>query len=382
MVILFVIILFLVVPDVYIYSVFLRGAATDWGVLLYGLPGLVTIVCGLLGMSGVRRMEMMRVFFALMLCFSVPKFLFMIFALIGSGLGLVIPYAFEVGVGLGLVLALFSFFLFVYGFVAGWKKLKVREVSIASSDLPAAFDGYRILQLSDLHIGSFSGYGKRMIDRLVDLVNDQEADMIVFTGDLVNICASELEPFTQVLSRLKARDGVFSILGNHDYGLYGKWDSRRQQEENLERLEELERSLGWDLLLNENRLIRRGDERIAIIGVENIGKPPFPKFGDLREAMKGLPDKIYKVLLSHDPSHWRREVLPETDIQLTLSGHTHGMQLRFGRFSISRWAYPEWGGLYKEGEQSLYVSLGIGGSVLFRVGAWAEVNVITLRRPS
>lgn len=382
MVILFVIILFLVVPDVYIYSVFLRGAATDWGVLLYGLPGLVTIVCGLLGMSGVRRMEMMRVFFALMLCISLPKFLFMLFALIGSGLGLIIPYAFEVGVGLGLLFALLSLSLFVYGFVAGWKKLKVREVSIASSDLPVEFDGYRILQISDLHIGSFSGSGKKMIDRLVRLVNDQEADLIVFTGDLVNICASELEPFTQVLSRLKAKDGVFTILGNHDYGLYGKWDSRRQQEENLDRLKALERSLGWDLLLNENRLIRRGEAWIAIIGVENIGKPPFPKFGDLREAMKGLPDKIYKVLLSHDPSHWRREVLPDTDIQLTLSGHTHGMQLRFGRFSISRWAYPEWGGLYKEGERSLYVSLGIGGSVLFRVGAWAEVNVITLCQPS
>lgn len=380
MVILFVIILFLVVPDVYIYSVFLRGVATDWGVLLYGLPGLVTIVCGLLGMSGFRRMEMMRVFFALMLCFSAPKFLFMLFALIGSGLGLVIPYAFEVGVALGLVFALLSFSLFVYGFVAGWKKLKVREVSIESSDLPVAFDGYRILQISDLHIGSFSGSGKKMIDRLVRLVNDQEADLIVFTGDLVNICASELEPFTHVLSQLNAKDGVFSILGNHDYGLYGKWESLRQQEENLDRLKALERSLGWDLLLNENRLIRRGDASIAIIGVENIGKPPFLKFGDLREAMKGLPDKIYKVLLSHDPSHWRREVLPETDIQLTLSGHTHGMQLRFGRFSISRWAYPEWGGLYKEGERSLYVSLGIGGSVLFRVGAWAEVNVITLRR--
>lgn len=380
MVILFVIILFLVVPDVYIYSVFLRGVATDWGVLLYGLPGLVTIVCGLLGMSGFRRMEMMRVFFALMLCFSAPKFLFMLFALIGSGLGLVIPYAFEVGVALGLVFALLSFSLFVYGFVAGWKKLKVREVSIETSDLPLTFDGYRILQISDLHIGSFSGSGKKMIDRLVRLVNDQEADLIVFTGDLVNICASELEPFTHVLSQLNAKDGVFSILGNHDYGLYGKWESLRQQEENLDRLKALERSLGWDLLLNENRLIRRGDASIAIIGVENIGKPPFPKFGDLREAMKGLPDKIYKVLLSHDPSHWRREVLPETDIQLTLSGHTHGMQLRFGRFSISRWAYPEWGGLYKEGERSLYVSLGIGGSVLFRVGAWAEVNVITLRR--
>lgn len=244
MVILFVIILFLVVPDVYIYSVFLRGVATDWGILLYGLPGLVTIVCGLLGMSGVRRMEMMRVFFALMLCISLPKFLFMLFALIGSGLGLVIPYAFEVGVGLGLLFALLSLSLFVYGFVAGWKKLKVREVSIASSDLPAAFDGYRILQISDLHIGSFSGSGKKMIDRLVRLVNDQEADLIVFTGDLVNICASELEPFTQVLSRLKAKDGVFTILGNHDYGLYGKWDSHRQQEENLDRLKALERSLG------------------------------------------------------------------------------------------------------------------------------------------
>ena len=206
-------------------------------------------------------------------------------------------------------------------------------------------------------------------------------DLIVFTGDLVNSAPSELDPFGEVLSRLEAPDGVFSVLGNHDYCEYNRYETSDGAARNLALLKQRERQFGWRLLLNEHRLIRRDRACIALVGVENDSRPPFPSRGDLKRAMDGLPEGMFKVLLSHDPTHWRREVLPTTDIQLTLSGHTHAMQLKIGGFSPSAWSYPEWGGLYREGERILLVSLGVGGTVPFRLGAWPEINAITLERP-
>ena len=212
-------------------------------------------------------------------------------------------------------------------------------------------------------------------------VNDLHPDLIVFTGDLVNSSADELDNFMEILPQLRAKDGVYSILGNHDYCEYHHYDTPDGARSNLREVIRRERGFGWDVLLNEHRFIHRGTDSIAIIGVENEGKPPFPSFADLPKAMKGVSDDVYKILLSHDPSHWRREVLPETDIQLTLSGHTHAMQLMIGNFSPAQWAYREWGGAYQEDKHMLYVSLGIGGTVPFRFGAWPEINVITLKRP-
>ncbi|MDD6892061.1 MAG: metallophosphoesterase, partial [Bacteroidales bacterium] len=200
-----------------------------------------------------------------------------------------------------------------------------------------------------------------------------------FTGDLVNSRATELAPFLTALSQLQAPDGVYSVLGNHDYGTYARWSSPREQAANLDTLKRLERQLGWRLLLNEHHCLHRGSDSIVVAGVENSGRPPFPDRGDLRRALQGTNGR-FRILLSHDPTHWRREVLPRTDVQLTLSGHTHDMQVSLFGFSVSRWIYPEHRGLYLEGGRALYVNIGLG-YVLFplRLGAWPEITVITLR---
>ena len=268
----------------------------------------------------------------------------------------------------------------LYGYAFGAYALKVREVSYASPDLPAAFDGYRIVQVSDLHVGTFASHPEA-VRRVVEAVNAQQPDLIAFTGDLVNYHAEELIPFSAELARLHARDGVVSILGNHDYMSYYDWPSEQARQANLAQLVSRQRDMGWRLLLNDNVVVRRGADSIAIVGVENDGQPPFPQRGDLVRAQRGVERAGFKVLLSHDPTHWRRSVLPTTDVDLTLSGHTHGMQLKLGGFSPASWFYDEWGGFYYEGGRALHVSLGAGEVLMpFRLGAWPEINVITLRK--
>lgn len=213
---------------------------------------------------------------------------------------------------------------------------------------------------------------------MVDLVNAQKPDLIVFTGDLVNNRAAELDGFEEILSQLHATDGVYSILGNHDYGPYYRWKSKREQVNNLNDLKKRQADMGWILLNNEHTLLHRGNDSIALIGVENEGEPPFSQHGDLPKAQAGT-NGLFKLLLSHNPTHWRREVLPQSDIDLMLAGHTHAMQLAIGHHSPASWIYPEWGGMYMEDNRGLYVNVGMGFVGLpFRFGAWPEITVITL----
>ncbi|MCH3970316.1 MAG: metallophosphoesterase [Prevotella sp.] len=300
------------------------------------------------------------------------------------------------------------FLIAVYGLLIGWRHIKVRRVSCVSPLLPQAFEGYRILQLSDIHIGTFLK-NRSFITKVVDMVQKQKVDLIVFTGDLVNVSAEEIIPFTTVLDRLHAPDGVLSVLGNHDYCEYGKDTSEENIRKNQKVLHYLEEKMGWKLLLNDHVLIHRPvkvarhsqeeaagrvrgescpdapadeDSTIAVIGVENISRPPFQSYGDLDHAMKGLPEGMFKILLSHDPHHWRMGVLHHTDIALTLSGHTHAGQLRIGHFSPVKWFYHEWGGKYTEDGSMLYVSTGIGGTMPFRLGDPPEIPIIELHRPA
>lgn len=264
------------------------------------------------------------------------------------------------------------------GFIFGWRHLVVRPVSIACRHLPASFQGYRIVHISDLHIGTYAA-APHMVDKIVEQVNAQCPDLIVFTGDIVNLSSDELSRFLPTLSRLKATDGIISILGNHDYCTYGAHDARRPPHVQTRELVAMQRQMGWQVLLNEHVVVRHLSDSIAILGIENGGKPPFPQRADLPRAMEGLQAGAFKILLSHGPSFWRQAVAGHTDIALTLSGHTHAMQLRIGRHSPSAFIYPEWGGLYShEGGQHLYVSTGTGSNVPFRLGAWPEIDVITL----
>jgi len=215
----------------------------------------------------------------------------------------------------------------------------------------------------------------------------------VFTGDLVNIKATEAVPFVKILKKLNAPDGIYSVMGNHDYCEYGipadksfnEFTRQRWALRNQHAMKFLQRQMGWRLLMNENVKITRQNEHgkeesIHIIGVENISKPPFKDYGNMDKAMEGMKIGTFKILLTHDPSHWRRGVLGKTDIALTLSGHTHAAQLKLGNFSPAKWMYHEWGGKYVEDGSTLHVSLGVGGTMPFRLGAWPEINEITLVR--
>lgn len=361
-----------ILPDVYITRVFLKDTPL-YVKLLQWLPTLLFFfsIAGL-QIGGAESNRAMKLFFAVVLCFMLPKLFFAVMSLLGRLIHL--QGAFNlVGATVGGLFLICA----AYGMAIGWKNPVVKEVDLHFKNLPESFDGYTIVQISDWHLGTYRPH-PQTIRREIELANGSGADAIVFTGDIVNGSPDELEPFREMLSTLKAKDGVFSVMGNHDYCMYGSEHSPEGIRRNIEILQDMERSFGWKLLLNENRLVTRGQDTLAIVGVENDGTPPFPQYADLAKAQSGTDGAAFKVLLSHDPSHWRRAVLPDTDIDLTLSGHTHAMQFKVFGFSPSRFAYKEWGGLYGEGQRKLYVSTGSGGNVAFRFGAWPEIVRITL----
>ncbi len=366
-----------IVPDVYLWLCFVRGCA--WPLcVLHWVPLAALIAVMALAATGHMQDTAFKFIIFIAVCLILPKLIFMVVSLIGRAAGLVIPTAVSAGNALAAAVALVVLCCSAYGYIAGWKHLVVRNVDVTQPSIPKAFDGYRIIHLSDLHLGTYAS-SPATVRQIVDSVNALNADLVVFTGDIVNGHPSELEPFVSVLSQIKARDGVLSVLGNHDYCMYHRYTAPDNQADAVRRLVSLERSMGWRLLLNEHVMIHRGADNLAIVGVENVSRPPFPNRGDLKRAMRGVGG-VYTVVLTHDPTHWRAEVLPSTSAQLTLSGHTHAMQLRIGRFSPSMWVYKEWGGVYDESGRILNVSTGTGGNVPFRFGAWPEIDVVTLHR--
>ena len=256
--------------------------------------------------------------------------------------------------------------------------LKVRRIEFVSADLPPAFDGYRIVQFSDAHVGSFTGWREAILSTAIDSINAQQADMIVFTGDLQNKLSDEIDSKRTLLASLKAPDGVYSILGNHDYPEYVDVD---EQEEPLllSATCAAERSLGWTLLCNEHRTLYRGGDSLVIAGMENDGEGRFPQLGDPVLTLQGLGPQPFIVMLEHDPTSWHRKILPQTRAQLTLSGHTHGGQFALFGWTPASYNFPELGGMYYEGDRALNVSTGLGGVIPMRLGVTPEIVVITLR---
>jgi predicted MPP superfamily phosphohydrolase len=283
-----------------------------------------------------------------------------------------------------LPICVLSFFVIIDGMARGRFRFLVRPVEIQSPDLPPEFDGFRIVQISDLHLGSLYGQQHR-IQKAIDLVNRQSPDLILFTGDLVNNIAEEADGWTGLLAELRSRYGNYSILGNHDYGEYYNWTSEESRLENMERLYRAHRESGFTLLRNQSVKIESGSGGIYLAGVENWGLPPFKQYGRLGRALENIPDDAFTILLSHDPSHWDAEVLGKTRVQLTLSGHTHGMQFgirtRRLRWSPIQWRYPRWIGLYRQGDQYLYVNPGLGYiGYAGRIWIPPEITLITLKR--
>ena len=278
-----------------------------------------------------------------------------------------------------IVVGCIAGFLYAYGRYFGSLQFEVRRVEFASNDLPEAFDGYRIVQFTDAHLGSFAGSRQAYIRRVVDSINAQHPDMVVFTGDLQNINFEEVEPHKPWLSRIEATDGVFSVLGNHDYAYYLLTDDSAAVNRQLSGSADMHQELGWTLLRNRWRRVQRDSASIVIAGMENDGEGRFPKLGDHEEALCGLDRDAFVVMLEHDPTSWQRRILPHTHAQLTLSGHTHGGQVALFGWSPVQLIYRQSSGMYYEGDRAIYVSKGLGGAIPWRVGVPGEIVVITLK---
>lgn len=313
----------------------------------------------------------------------IPKFLFVIFDAIAA-----LPLLWRrkrwkwLSIS-GIVIAVAVFLIMWWGALVNRYSIDVRNVDVTVADLPEAFDGYTIAQISDFHVGTF-GTDTTFVSKVIDKVNSLSPDVVAFTGDIVNRRSSELRPFVSPLSRMQARDGVLSILGNHDYGDYYSWDTPEAKAENMKELLDMEAEIGWQMLNNATSFIYRGNDSIAIIGVENVGDPPFTVYGDLDMAYETLDDPTVKILLSHNPAHWVEDIKdsPDKNIALTLSGHTHAMQMSAFGVSPAALRYPTWGGLYEDEDgHQLYVNIGLGEvAIPARIGATPEITLITLRR--
>lgn len=318
------------------------------------------------------------------IAFYLPKYLFVIIDLIAK-----IPCLFKrhrlswLSIT-GAVLSVVTFVALWWGALVNRFNIDVNDIEIEIAGLPDGFDGYRIVQFSDMHVGTF-GNDTTFVSTFVDRINALNPDLIVFTGDIVNSKTTELPPFVAPFSRLNAPDGVYSILGNHDYGDYSEWPSAEAKKSNLELMKKLQADMGWHLLLNETVMLRQDGDSIALIGVENIGDPPFKVYGSLSKAYPQLSDSVSKILLTHNPAHWTDSISGNADMRvpLSLSGHTHAMQLEILGWSPAKYRYPTWGGLYNDSDKQhqLYVNIG-GGTVGFpaRVGATPEITLITLKK--
>lgn len=342
-----------------------------------------------------RSTERAQITISLFLIFILPKIFIVLFLLIddifrtgGYLIGLTRPtesffperrkFLSLVGLGLGGVLSA----LFIDGITFGKYRHTVRRVKVKFTNLPKSFKGYKIIQISDVHSGSFSDPSK--LQHAIDLINEQDPDLVLFTGDMVNNVADEFKPFIPLFSKIKAKDGKFAILGNHDYGDYVKWNSKDEQNKNLETLIDYQKQAGFDMLRNENRIIEKNGENVYILGVENWGLKPFPQYGDIDKALENVPQNATKILMSHDPTHFDYVVKKHPiDVHLTLSGHTHGMQfgldLKNIKWSPVQYKYPKWADLYESEGKMLYVNRGFG--VLGypgRVGVLPEITLFEL----
>ena len=327
--------------------------------------------------------------------FAIPFFLFVGFILLPAIAYLLCRWLMPKRYGrkVGVALAVVIMALVAYGMTAGFRPLVVRHIEYVSADLPAAFDGYRIVQFSDVHVGTMTGSRQDMVQQLIDSINGQAADMIVFTGDMQNIQPEELIPPLMSMRQLYARDGVYAVLGNHDYAVYQACDDAKK-EVNCQLTKDIIRKMNFDLLLNEHRIIHRDSDSIVVAGMENWGVADrAPKRGDVEKTLNS-PFSILQLegrsvarnlhspfilMLQHDPTCWREKILPECNAQLTLSGHTHG-----GQFSLFGWSpvaltYQEWEGMTYEGSRALYVSTGAGSLIPFRLNQPREIVVITLK---
>ena len=281
----------------------------------------------------------------------------------------------------GLLLLLLPPLVMAYGAWIGRERPQVREVEIRFEGLPESFDGYRLVHISDIHARSYAAR-RESLQRAVDIINGLKPDLITFTGDLITLDATELDPVNEILRKLKSEDGIMSVVGNHDYGIYADPSDKSSSRRILSEVIKEEERMGWNVLMDDNRIIKRGQDSIAVIGVQNTSPSRhFPSKGNLRKASVGT-EGMFRILLTHDPMHWEREVVGK-EYPLTLSGHTHAMQFSIFGWSPSSLIFKEYRGLYTKDDQHLYVNIGLGETILpFRIGTRPEITLITLKKQS
>jgi predicted MPP superfamily phosphohydrolase len=376
------IILAIVLPDIYFDQHFWKHRTSYpwWGRLLWWLPGVGMLIYTI-ALASIRNfvpddLTSINVYLLIVGLWVVPKALFALC----SGLGLLwcrIRHSHtNWGNVVALVLTLFTWWVVIYGSTVGVTRLRVKRLDLYYNDLPSHFEGYRICAFSDAHVGSFTGRRVRLLERDIDSINAQKADLICFLGDLQNIQPAEIYPVQSILSRLHAQDGVISILGNHDYSEYIH-DDPAVEVANEREVISREAQMGWKLLRNEHLVLHRGADSIVIAGEENLAKPARSNF---QKTMQGVGDHAFVVVLQHNPAAWVNEILPNRHVQLTLSGHTHGGQMSILGLRPTHLREPHDLGLYQQDGAMLYVTAGIGGLIFFRFNMPAEITVITLHR--
>ncbi|WP_289288576.1 metallophosphoesterase [uncultured Muribaculum sp.] len=376
--------------DIYIWRCIVNKERKRWPGVVYAWSSLFFIIFIIVTVALPRRSGSDTVLLAVMwmlytyLSVYISKYVFCIISFIGLIPRLWRGKRWKAMNIIGSVAAIAVFVTMWWGALINRTRYQIKEVEIEFADLPDAFDGYRVLQFSDFHVGTY-GSDTTFVSEIVDVINNQSADLVLFTGDIVNRRTDELLPQVKPLSRLKAADGVYSILGNHDYGDYKKWPSAEMKSENMDMMYRLQRDMGWNLMNNRSEYIRRGNDSIALIGVENWGDPPFTVYGDLDKAYPMQSDSTFKILMTHNPAHWSEKIADNdtVNIALSLSGHTHAMQCQIGSWSPAEWRYDNWGGLYDDlsSRHKLYVNIGLGTVALpARIGATPEITVLTLRK--
>ena len=400
--------LLILIPDLYLDRHYWRHRLTPGKRFVHWLPSIIlvayTIVLTYEKNFIPDNPTLLYIYLLLLGLIAIPKAVFMLCSMAGLGIGRLFHGKKEgtfnnYGNAVGLLCVPVIWYMVIYGSFVGFNKLEVNRHTFVSPDLPKAFDGYKVVLFSDVHVGSYTARNQHVLQRAIDSINAQHPDLIVFTGDIQNTEPQEIYRHLDILSSLKAKDGIYSVLGNHDYGDYIRGNTAKKVA-NCRETMSLERQMGWTLLMNEHRYIHRGKSSIVIAGMENDGDGiRFPQKGDIGKTLKvlssppesggvsegrgGLKTRSvshpFILLLEHDPSSWRRRILPDGRAQLTLSGHTHKMQ-----FSLFGWCPmtllgKEVTGWYKEGQQSLFVTAGLGGLIPFRFGAPSEIVVLTLQ---
>lgn len=352
-----------------------------WKRLLWWLPSMgmlvYTIALGTIRNFVPDDLRWVNLYMLLVGIVVYPKAVFSLFSVLGRLTRHYITHSHRNwGTPVATVIIVISLFMIGYGSTRGFRVLKVKHITVTFDDLPPAFNGYRIVHFSDAHVGTFTGSLRHLLVRDIDSINAQHPDLIAFTGDLQNIRPREIKPVVPILRRLQARDGVVSVLGNHDYAEYVKVPSAQKQS-NCRSTIRLEQRCGWRLLNNAHEVIRRGNDSLVIVGEQNL---ELPDSANLPRAMQGVGSKAFAIVLQHNPKGWDEHIRRDARARLTLSGHTHGGQLSVFGLRATQIAYREDYGIYRKGRQYLYVTSGIGGLIPFRFGISPEIAVITLRR--